>query len=154
MKTRLLLSLLAVSGAAHAQNAPAPQIPVQSAPESAPFFRDVPRDHWAFAAVQKLAGAGILEGVGNEAAPQKMTVLPAPRAATNGNAALKVPSTRAALGANPALKSARINVVGLGQNSLILRGTVKSEAQKQLASAIARKNAPGFNISDQLRVTR
>jgi len=26
------------------------------------YFPDVPRNHWAFAAVQRLAGAGILEG--------------------------------------------------------------------------------------------
>ena len=32
-------------------------------PEEMPgFFPDVPRDHWAFAAVQRLAAAGIVNG--------------------------------------------------------------------------------------------
>lgn len=156
MKTRFLLSLLALSGAAHAQNAPAPSIPVQSAPQAqAPFFRDVPRDHWAFAAVQKLAGAGILEGVGTNAAPDKVTVAPTPRVATKNEWVVITYKTKTALGANAALKGTRIDVETQVQSQTVtLTGTVKSDAQKRLATAIARKNAPGYSISNQLRVTR
>jgi hypothetical protein len=39
-----------------------------------PYFPDVPRDHWAFAAVQRLAGAGIIEGYQTPPAPLKATV--------------------------------------------------------------------------------
>ncbi len=72
MKTRLLLALVALTGVAQAQTAP-------TAPESAPFFRDVPRDHWAFAALQKLGGAGIVEGYPTTAAPAKIAAV-APKA--------------------------------------------------------------------------
>ena len=58
-----LLALGALSTAAVAQDQPAPA-PVASTPvPTTPFFSDVPRDHWAFAAVQKLAALGIIEGV-------------------------------------------------------------------------------------------
>lgn len=55
-----------MSGAVFAQDEPAttpaaPAAPAASIPTT-PFFRDVPRDHWAYAAVQRLAGAGIIEG--------------------------------------------------------------------------------------------
>lgn len=49
-------------GTAHAQTPPAPAASTPSAVSDTPYFPDVPRDHWAFAAVQRLAGAGILEG--------------------------------------------------------------------------------------------
>ena len=57
-----------LSSAALAQTDPAPATPPSSPTTSAdipttPFFRDVPRDHWAFAAVQRLAAAGIIQGV-------------------------------------------------------------------------------------------
>ncbi len=39
-----------------------------------PFFPDVPRDHWAFAAVQRLAGAGIIEGYQTPPARLKTSV--------------------------------------------------------------------------------
>lgn len=156
MKTRILLSLFAmgaIGGAAHAQTLPpAPQ----TAPETqAPFFRDVPRDHWAFAAVQKLAAAGILEGYGNDAAPAKVAVSPAPSLNFASRVTTITPRTKSALGANSALKGSMINVDAAPQNPLLtLSGTVKSEAQKQLAGAIARKNAPGFTVSNRLRVVR
>ena len=39
-------------------------------PEAATgFFPDVPRDHWAFAAVQRLATTGIIEGYPGQPAP-------------------------------------------------------------------------------------
>ena len=45
-------------------------------PEEMPgFFPDVPRDHWAFAAVQRLAAAGIVNGY--PAAPGQAATAPA-----------------------------------------------------------------------------
>lgn len=75
-----LLALALVSaGAAHAQTSSTPETPAPAvstpAPASdVPFFPDVPRDHWAFAAVQRLAGAGILEGFPSAPAPLKTTI--------------------------------------------------------------------------------
>lgn len=42
------------------------------------FFPDVPRDHWAFAAVQRLAGAGIVNGypAATAATPTAMVTKP------------------------------------------------------------------------------
>ncbi len=45
----------------------------QTAP-TAPLFRDVPRTHWAFAAVQRLAAAGILQGYPVNEAPATRAV--------------------------------------------------------------------------------
>lgn len=54
--------------------------PVSIAPDQAePFFSDVPRNHWAFSAVQTLAAAGIIEGrppVAGRAAPRVGAVPP------------------------------------------------------------------------------
>ena len=56
------VSLVAVSGAAFAQTEPTtPTTPAATIPTT-PIFRDVPRDHWAYAAVQRLAAAGIIQG--------------------------------------------------------------------------------------------
>ena len=68
-----LVALVAISGAAFAQDEPTatPVAPATSTP-TAPAFPDVPRDHWAFAAVQRLAGAGIVEGY--PAAPATKTL--------------------------------------------------------------------------------
>ena len=44
-------------------------------PEEMPaFFPDVPRDHWAFAAVQRLASAGIVNGYPAAQSPQAPVV--------------------------------------------------------------------------------
>ena len=48
-------------------------------PEEMPgFFPDVPRDHWAFAAVQRLAAAGIVNGYPAGRAPKPAKVVEAP----------------------------------------------------------------------------
>lgn len=66
---------LALAGAAHAQtstSAPAASTPAASTPATdVPYFPDVPRNHWAFAAVQRLAGAGLVEGYPAPPAPLK-----------------------------------------------------------------------------------
>ncbi|HEX8464093.1 MAG TPA: S-layer homology domain-containing protein, partial [Abditibacterium sp.] len=56
LSASLSLALLAGAAPTWAQTPATPAAPQQ------PFFRDVPPNHWAFAAVQRLAGAGILEG--------------------------------------------------------------------------------------------
>ena len=51
-------------------------------PEEMPgFFPDVPRDHWAFAAVQRLAAAGIVNGYPAGEKPKPAQVAAAPGAA-------------------------------------------------------------------------
>ena len=50
-------------------------------PEQMPgFFPDVPRDHWAFAAVQRLAAAGIVNGYPATQTPKPAQVAAAPTA--------------------------------------------------------------------------
>jgi len=73
---------LLVAGGAHAQLAPTPVSPAPAPVSDAPYFPDVPRDHWAFAAVQRLAGAGIIEGFPAPPPPLKAT-------AKTGNATKK-----------------------------------------------------------------
>ncbi len=59
-KMTKLSALLAVAAAAPAVVVPTLVAPAQA--QDRPEFADVPRDHWAYAALQKLAAAGILEG--------------------------------------------------------------------------------------------
>lgn len=69
------------------------------------------------------------------------------------NAAVFTPKIKTALGANAALSGSQINVDTLGDSKTVaLRGIVLHQAQKSLAEAIARKNAPGFRIVNQLVV--
>lgn len=68
-----------------------------------------------------------------------------------GDAATMTPKIKTALGAAPALKGSEINVDTLGEkNTIALRGTVTSAAQKTLAESIAKQNAPGYTINNQL----
>jgi hypothetical protein len=59
-KMTKLSALLAVAAAAPAVVAPTLVAPAQA--QDRAEFQDVPRDHWAYAALQKLAAAGVLEG--------------------------------------------------------------------------------------------
>lgn len=73
--------------------------------------------------------------------------------ANAGEAATFTPKIKTALGANAALKGSNINVTTTGaNNSISLTGSVKSAAQKTMAGAIAKKNAPGYTINNQLKV--
>ena len=68
-----------------------------------------------------------------------------------GDAATYTPKIKTALAANAALAGSNINVDTLGEkNTIALRGTVTSQAQKDLAESIAKKNAPGYTIANQL----
>ena len=67
------------------------------------------------------------------------------------DAATMTPKVKTALGANAALKGSDINVDTLGsKDSIALRGTVTSAAQKTLAESIAKKEAPDYKIINQL----
>ncbi|BCM91104.1 hypothetical protein IAD21_02968 [Abditibacteriota bacterium] len=68
-----VLSLVALSGAAFAQTQPVPA-PATAAVPTTPIFKDVPPTHWAFAAVQRLAAAGIIEGYPSTAEPTMQVV--------------------------------------------------------------------------------
>ena len=70
-----------------------------------------------------------------------------------GDAMTYTPKIKTALGANAAMKGSNINVDTLGsKDSIALRGTVVSSAQKTLAENIAKQNAKGFKIINQLVV--
>ena len=67
------------------------------------------------------------------------------------DAATLTPKIKTALGANAAMRGSNINVDTLGsKDTIALRGTVTSAAQKTLAESIAKKNAPGYKIANQL----
>lgn len=71
-----------------------------------------------------------------------------------GDAAIYTPKIKTALGAEKALMGSEINVDTLADKKTIaLRGTVKSEAQKTMAGAVAKKNAPAdYTIDNQLKM--
>ncbi|PQV65458.1 Osmotically-inducible protein OsmY, contains BON domain [Abditibacterium utsteinense] len=70
-----------------------------------------------------------------------------------GETAAMTSKVKTAIGANPGLKGSNINVSTMAdKNSISLTGTVTSAAQKTLANAIAKKNAPGYKVVDQLKM--
>ncbi|RYG59161.1 BON domain-containing protein [bacterium] len=63
------------------------------------------------------------------------------------------PKVKTALGANKGLDGSKIDVDTLPEkDSIALRGTVKTAAQKTLAEKIAKNNAPGYKVVNQLKV--
>lgn len=73
-----------------------------------------------------------------------------------GNAlepAVVTPNVKEALGDNAQLKGSMIDVDTNGTtNTVVLKGTVKSNAQKQLAGQIAQREAKGYKINNTLKV--
>ena len=71
-----------------------------------------------------------------------------------GDAAIYTPKIKTALGAEAALKGSKIDVDTLGaKRTIALRGTVTSAAQKTMAEAVAKKNAPAdFKVDNQLKM--
>jgi hyperosmotically inducible periplasmic protein len=67
------------------------------------------------------------------------------------DAAVITPKINAAYAANPSLSALKINLDTTDQN-VTLSGTVKNAAQKNLAGTIAKKNAPGYKIVNNLKV--
>ena len=87
------LVLAAGGGPAQAQSKPAPDpapqaTPVGAAPVRTEPFPDVPKDHWAYDAVEQLRQRGILRGYPPDPAPKA-----APRKRTPGKAAPRKPRT-------------------------------------------------------------
>ena len=95
------VALTLASPAAHAQTAPATE---------QPFFRDVPPGHWAFAAVQKLAGAGILEGypAGPAAPAPAVAKAPAPKKASAPAKVATKPVAKKTVAKTPATAARKI----------------------------------------------
>lgn len=73
--------------------------------------------------------------------------------ASAGETAAMTSKIKAAIIANPGLKGRNINVNTMANtNTVSLKGSVASAAQKNLAGSIAKKNAPGYKINNQLKV--
>ena len=70
-------------------------------------------------------------------------------AAENVGDAAMTPKVKAALGANKTLNGSEINVDTM-DNTVHLKGTVMNAAQKSAAEAIAKREAPGYKIDNQL----
>lgn len=72
-----------------------------------------------------------------------------------GETAAMTTKIKTAIGASAGLKGSNINVDTMAdKNTVSLSGTVTSAAQKTLANAIAKKNAPaGYKIMDQLKMS-
>ncbi|HVF09179.1 MAG TPA: BON domain-containing protein [Abditibacteriaceae bacterium] len=69
------------------------------------------------------------------------------------DAAVNTPKIKAALADNASLKGTTIDVDTDGtKNQIVLRGTVKNAAQKKAAETIAKREAPNYNIVNQLKV--
>ena len=65
------------------------------------------------------------------------------------------PRIKTALGANAAMRGSIINVDTIADSrTIILRGTVTTGAQRQLATAIAKRNSGGFRVINGLNVKR
>ena len=92
------------------------------------------------------AASNAASAVGNAATGAAKTV------GNAGETAAMTSKVKTAIGANAGLKGSSINVSTMAdKNTISLDGTVTSEAQKSLASAIAKKNAPGYKITDNLK---
>lgn len=70
-----------------------------------------------------------------------------------GTAATMTPAIKTALGANAGMKGSNINV-DTKDGAVSLMGTVKSEAQKKMAEAIAKKSATGMTVKNMLTVAK
>lgn len=95
-----------------------------------------------------------VDATGNMADATSNAVAGTGSAITNlGDAMTYTPKIKTALGANAAMKGSNVNVDTLGsKDSIALHGTVTSKAQKTLAENIAKQNAKGFKIINQLVV--
>lgn len=98
----------------------------------------------ADAAGNKMDGAGTAVANGAMAAGEAV--------AGAGDAAIYTPKIKTALGANAALAGSNINVDTMAaEKTISLTGTVKSSAQKTMAEAIAKKNAPAdYKVDNKL----
>lgn len=117
-------------------------------------FRDVPDNHWAAAAVKRLAEAGIIEGRPESSASNSAFG----NISNTSNADLLIaPKVKTALTQNAAVANVNVNVdvtsPAKGRTGTVtLIGTVANQAQRTLATSIARHEAPGYVIINQLKV--
>jgi IS4 transposase len=132
-------------------------------------FSDVPDNHWAAAAVKRLAAAGIIEGfpmrgarqTTQKAARQELrTSLKATRvsmsAAKISEADLKVAlvaKVKAAWKGDKSLDGQTLDVdVNTQTSQVTLTGSVRNSAQKQRAEELAKQQCPGVTIINQIKV--
>ncbi len=110
-------------------------------------FSDVPDNHWAAAAVKKLAEAGIVEGRPGTANRAQQVASLAEQAA---QLSLRLKS---ALDAEAALKGAKLALdTSRLTHTVTLRGTATTAAQKERALAIVQREAPGHAVVNRVRV--
>ncbi len=114
-------------------------------------FRDVPDNHWAAAAVKRLAKAGIIIGrpAGSTSTDNTNDKVP--------KAAFVAPLIKSALMANAVLSQQNVNVDVISptksnRGTVTLVGAVQNEAQRTLAATIARVHAPNYKIINQLKI--
>lgn len=102
------------------------------------------------------AASAVSNAASNAAPAVKNAVSDAGKSLSNAaEAATMTPKVKAAILANNGLKNTNIDVDTLGtKDSIALRGEVKTPAQKALAGSIAKKNAPGYKIINQLTVIK
>lgn len=74
------------------------------------------------------------------------------KAMKNVDDAAMTPKIQAAFLENASLRESKINVDSK-DSGITLSGTVKNEAQKKLAGEIAKKNAPTYKITNNLKVS-
>lgn len=110
-------------------------------------FSDVPDNHWAAAAVKKLAEAGVVEGRPGSANRAQQVASLAEQAAQLSLRLKSALDTEAALkGAKLALDTSRLT------HTVTLRGTVQNAVQKDRALAIVQREAPGHAVVNRVRV--
>jgi osmotically-inducible protein OsmY len=68
------------------------------------------------------------------------------------DAAVMTPKIKTAFGNSPVLKGSNIDVSTTDKN-VTLSGTVKNAAQSKFAEATAKKNAPGYKVVNNLKVS-
>lgn len=72
-----------------------------------------------------------------------------------GETAAITSKVKAALGANAGLKGSTIDVdTDAKANAVNLKGSVATQAQKGIAEKIAKQNAPGYKINNQLKAAK
>jgi osmotically-inducible protein OsmY len=118
--------LIAGSGAAHAQST----------------FSDVPDNHWAAAAVETLAQAGIIEGyaAGQPSEPSR-----------KDSPTLTMARVKSALTQDKRLDASSINV-SINDTTLMLTGTANSRLERDMAGQIAASNAGDLKVLNRLLV--
>lgn len=105
------------------------------------------------------AAGNVAEAAGNQVAGAGNAVAGAGAVVVKGarnadDALIQTPKVKAAILNNAAMKGAMgLNVTSSDKN-VTLTGTVKTQQQKTLAGNIAKKNSPGYNVINNLKVAK